>query len=383
MRILIEALGIHYYGGGRTATLNLLEALFAIDRRNEYMVVLSQPEPSLVTPAGNVRQTVIPLRNRLALRLCAQLFLPFKARRYDLVHFVKNLGVFGLSTPSIVTVYDMTTLIHPELFPTLDVWYWRYIEKHTLRRASRVIAISRNTARDIERFYRVPHQNIRVVYPSVASHFRPAQEEKIARVRERYGLPPDYFVHIGRIDRKKNLPMLVEAFKLFRERTTYAGKLVFVGEVYRKSEDPSLLPTIQRCGLQQHVLFTGPVPDADIAALYSGATLAVFPSLHEGFGLVALEAMSCGTPLIASPAGAVAEVVGDAALLLDTQEPAALANLMGEIAEDPQLRGKMKQQGLARAASFCREDSARQTLQVYRETLSQEGTSSLRGEAEK
>ena len=367
MRIAVEALGIHYFGGGRTATLNLLEALFSLDRRNEYLVFLSQPEPSLKTPAGNVRQVVAPLKNRLALRVWAQLYLPFATRNFDVVHFVKNLGVFGLPTRSIVTVYDMTTLIHPELFPRLDVLYWRTVEKVTLCNADRIIAISQNTANDIVRFYRIPSANIRVIYPSYAAHFKPAEAADIARVRAKYSLPPEFVIHVGRIDRKKNLSTLVEAFGQLCERTSYRGKLVLVGETYRKSQDLTLVPAIERWGLGEHILFTGPVPDTDIAPLYGAATVAVFPSLHEGFGLVALEAMACGTPLITSQAGAVAEVVGDAAIMLESEDPDALANALMQVVHDPLRRQEMRDQGLAQARHFRREDTASQTLQLYEE----------------
>lgn len=131
-KIAIEALGIHDFGGGRTATLMLLEALFAIDTENQYLVILSQYEPSLASVSGNVRQWIAPFKNRFMLRIWAQLLIPFVTRRYDLVHFAKNLGVFGLTSPNIVTIYDMTTLVHPELFPYFDVWYWQHIQKRTL-----------------------------------------------------------------------------------------------------------------------------------------------------------------------------------------------------------------------------------------------------------
>jgi glycosyltransferase involved in cell wall biosynthesis len=369
MRIAIEALGIHYFGGGRTATLNLLEALFALDTQNEYLVFLSQPETSLQTCAANVRQVVAPVKNRLALRIWAQLYLPFATRNYDLVHFVKNLGVFGLPTRSIVTVYDMTTLIHPELFPRLDVLYWRYIEKLTLSSADHVIAISQNTASDITHLYGIPPTNIRIIYPSYAPHFKPADAADIARVRDKYGLPSQFVIHVGRIDRKKNLSTLVEAFGQLRERTSYDGKLVLVGEIYRKSQDLTLTSAIERRGLRKQILFTGPVPDTDVAALYGAASVAVFPSLHEGFGLVALEAMACGTPLITSRAGAVAEVVGDAAIILESDDPDALANALVKLVKDPLRRQEMRDQGLAQARHFSREDTASQTLQLYKEIV--------------
>lgn len=363
MRIAIEALGIHYYGGGRTATVNMLQALFAQDQRNDYLLILSQPEPALAVP--NVRQWVAPLRNRFSLRLWAQACLPAGVRGYDVVHFAKNLGVFGIPARTVVTVYDVTPLVHPELFPIMDVWYWRYVEKLTLQSAERIIAISRNTAQDLTRLYGIPADRVAVIYPSCAPHFRPASLEEIDGARRRYGLPAEYVVHVGHIDRKKNLPALVAAFAKFRERTGFAGKLVLVGEVYQKSRDLSLLPTIDALGLKPHVALLGGVPDADMPALYSGAVMAVFPSQHEGFGLVALEAMRCGTPLIASRAGAVAEVVGDAAWVVGDSAVEPLAEALDWVWRDPALRQTMRAKGLARAQGFRWDETARQTLRLY------------------
>jgi len=235
MRIAIEALGIHSYGGGRTATINLLQALFALDRQNEYLLFLSQPETTLSAP--NVRQTIVPLRKRFFMRLWAQIALPVLTLGCDVVHFVKNLGVFGLRVPFIVTVYDITTIIYPELFPKIDVWYWHFLQKHTLHRATKVIAISQKTAQDICIFYGISPERSTVVYPSCGRHFKPTSIEETDRVRKLYTLPEHYVLHVGRIDPKKNIPLLIEAFAQFRKHTGFPGTLVLVGEQYKKRPD--------------------------------------------------------------------------------------------------------------------------------------------------
>jgi len=370
MKIAIDALGIHYFGGGRSATLNLLEALFALDPVNQYTVLLTQPEPSLVTSAKNVRQWIAPFKQRFLLRLWAQAVLPFALRTYDLVHYMKNLGVFFTPAKTIVTVFDMTTLRYPELFPRTDVWYWKYVEKHTLRQADRVIAISQDGAKDIEHFYQIPQGKISVIYPAHATHFQPASAVAQKRVREKYHLPDPYILHVGRIDRKKNLPLLLEAFALFRqENLAFAGKLVFVGEEYRKSRDTRLPILIEQLALRAHVMFTGPVSDSDLPAIYSAATVSVFCSLHEGFGIVALEALACGAPLIVTPAGAVEEVVQDAAIVVNPPAPAGLAVEIARVVTTPGLREELIRKGLARAQSFSYAKAASHTLKLYEEVI--------------
>lgn len=379
MKIAIEALGIHYFGGGRSATLNLLEALFALDSNNEYTVFLSQPEPTLVTPAGNVTQVVAPVQNRFALRLWAQARLPFLTRGYDLVHFIKNLTVPFIPTRTAVTMYDMATVLHPDLYPTSDVWYWRYLQPTLLRNTDKVIAISHDAANDVARFYNIPRAEIAVIYPSYANHFGPVAQAEVARVRTKYGLSEEYILHVGRLDRRKNLPALARAFAEFlrnppcspmAEQKPFTGKLVFVGEEYRKSRDETLPSLIEELGIRERVCFTGPVPDSDIAAIYAGALVAISVSRHEGFGIAPLEALACGTPSIANRAcGAVVEVVEDAAILVDANNRMELAQAIADVVYQPPLRAALRERGLQRAAQFSWQRAAAETLALYEEII--------------
>jgi glycosyltransferase involved in cell wall biosynthesis len=367
MKIAIDALGIHYVGGGRTATMTLLESLFELDHQNEYRVFLSQPEPSLQSSAGNVHQVVIPFKNRFLLRVWAQLFLPSVAHGVDVVHFSKNLGAFGIGAQSVVTMYDMTTLVHPELLPKFDVWYWKTIQKRTLHSAARVIAISQATADDLIRFYQLPAEKIRVIYPAIARHFKPASDQEIQNIRKKYGLENPYLIHVGRLDRKKNIPFLIESFAGFQNLANQKVDLALVGEVYPKSIDATIQPTLERCQLGEAVRFTGRVPDQDLPALYSGALASVLTSLHEGFGLAPIEAMACGTPLVAYSSGAIPEMAGGAALLIDRLDSSQFSAAMVEVLSNPDRRQALRQAGLARAAQFNGRQTASQTLDLYRE----------------
>jgi glycosyltransferase involved in cell wall biosynthesis len=364
MKVAIDALGIHYYGGGRSATLNLLKALFARDDEYTYRVFLTQPEAELAIP-GKVEQIIIPVTNRMAVRAWAQAVIPFMTRDCDLIHFMKNLGVFGLRQPNVVTMYDMTTLVYPQLLPKFDVLYWKTIQKWTLHQATRVIAISANTARDIKRFYAIPPEKIDIIYPACADHFTPATAQEIARVRQRYGLAEPYILHLGRLDRKKNASQLVRAYHKIRTDSNYLGKLVFVGEEYSKGVDHSLYTTIQELGLVEHVQFTGPAPDADLPIILSGAQVAVMTSLHEGFGIVALEAMSCGVPTVVNRAGAVHEVVGDAGIVLDGNNLEDIAHALILVTQQSAIRTWMHRRGLQQASRFSWEKAADATIQTY------------------
>ena len=367
MKIALDAIGIHYSGGGRTSILNLLHHLFTLDAGNEYLVFLSQPEPSLETRAGNVIQHIVPIKNRFAVRIYAQAIIPYAIQKYDLVHFTKNLGVFGPLPPSVVTIHDLTTILYPQVVPWIDYYYWRSLQGITVRNARLVITVSHIAARDIEELFHVSSEKIRVIHHGCADFFKPSSQDAINQVCQKYNISPPYILHVGRIDLKKNLTVLVKAYERLCKRTGFQGKLVLVGEVYKKSEDTALIPTISELGLQDKVIITGYVPDHDLPHLYSGAMFCVYPSIHEGFGLAPLEAMTCGSPLIAHKAGAVEEVVGDAGIVLETVDVDNLAEQMYRLVVDNALRQTLRERGLIRSQQFSWQKAAEKLLEVYNE----------------
>jgi glycosyltransferase involved in cell wall biosynthesis len=328
-------------------------------------VILTQPEPTLFSSAGNVHQMISPFKNRLLARFWGQLVFPFRLRNYDIVHFIKNLGVFGLKSRKVITIYDLTTLRYPHFFPKVDVLYWRCIQRHTLNQADKIIAISQDTAKDIMVFYGLPQEKIQVIYPAHASYFKPPTQSEIFEVRNKYNLPEKFLVHVGRIDQKKNIGLLIRAFALLRNQFGFDGHLVFVGEEYRKSQVPDLHNLVASLNLLPYIRFVGAIPDLDLRAMYGAALVSVFCSLHEGFGIVALEAMACGTPLVVTPAGAVLEAVGNGAMVVPPDDANKLAETLSNIIRTPALYDKLRKYGIQQANKFSWKISARQTLSLY------------------
>jgi len=368
MRIAIDAVGISRPGGGRSATLPLLEALFEVDRRNDYLVIVDQKEPSLEGHGSRVRQMVTPIRHRIAVRAWAQVVFPvlFRREAIDVVHFTKNLGTFFTPGRSVITMYDMTIIACPRFYPWSDVWYWRTVQRLTLRNVDRIISISENTAREMASYYRLPREKITVIPCACHSRYRPLDREQVGRVRARYGLPEKMILHVGSIAPKKNLGTLAEAFAMLVERDDYDGSLVFVGRVYEKGQGDVIFEQVKRLGLSDRVIFTGSVPDEDLPAIYNAAQFMVFPSVNEGFGIVLLEAMASGCPIIASSTTAVPEAVGDAGILLsDPRDAGEIRSAMLRLLEDEQLRSELRARGLRRAARFSWESIARETLRLY------------------
>jgi len=366
LRVLIDALGIQRPGGGRTATLNLLQGLATLDSGDEWVVLLSGREPTLEN-ARRLRQVVLPLASRLAARVGAEVVLPALAARSraDLIHHSKNLMTLASPCPRVTTLYDLTILARPDLYPALDVTYWRHVEPWLLRRASRVIAISETTARDLEAHYGIGTPQVCVVYPGIDPVFTPVGGPDTETLR-RYGLEPGYALHVGSISRKKNLLPLVKAVESLNSRHQHL-KLALVGRVYDKSYDGALFEYIRSRGLESVVRLTGPVPQVDLPDLYRGAGVFVFPSVHEGFGLVPVEAMACGVPVVSSAGGALREVLGGAALMLpDASDAAALAEAIRIAASDGPERRGLIQRGFERARRYSREESVCQTVAIYR-----------------
>ena len=245
--------------------------------------------------------------------------------------------------------------------------YMRLMTRLAARSADRIIAVSEATKRDLQRVLRVPDRQIVVIHEAVGPEFaQPPAPAAVEAVIRRYGLARPYCLFVGNLEPRKNLSRLIEAFGLVRTHLRAAGQapqLVLAGT--RAWLYNGVLRAVETHGLATGVVFTGYVPPADLPALYAAAACFVFPSVYEGFGLPVLEAMAAGTPVVASRAGAIPEVAGDAALLIDADRPAVIAEAIETVLADPLLRGRLVERGRARARTFTWEDVARQTLAVY------------------
>jgi len=369
--IAIDALGIVPTGGGRSATLNVLREVLRTDRENRYILLLDAPEPTLTAAGDHVREVLAPVHQPIAARLWAQVVWPIQLRSWgvDLVHHMKNLAAAWLPGRSVVTVYDLTTVVHPEFFPRRDVLYWRHVEPVMLRAADAVIAISEQTKQDIVSTYRVDPERVRVIYPAYDPRFSPADSAQIAAAREAYDTGARFVLHVGSLSKKKNLLTLLMAFEMLCGQG-YDGKLVLVGRQYSKGRDDAFYEHLLGSPYRERVVLAGSVPDGDLPPLYSAAEIVVFPSLHEGFGIVPLEAMACGTAVITSRAGALPEVVGDGALTVANPEDAEeLAAAAGCLLYDASLREEQARRGAAQARRYSACEAAHRTLDLYRALL--------------
>jgi len=281
----------------------------------------------------------------------------------------------------VLTVHDLIFLLFPEYHLPLNRWFLNRFMPLFIRRADAIIAISQCTKDDLIRHYGVPSEKVTVIYEGVDSRFHPVTDpDVLGRVRARYGLPEHYILYVGTIEPRKNLTALLEAFVALRKQASNrqpatsnqrleAGswKLVIAGK--RGWLYEGFFRRLRELGLEGEVILLGFVPDEDLPALYSAAELFVFPSLYEGFGLPVLEAMACGTPVIASNASSLPEVVGEAGILIDPHDVGGLVKAMGRVLMDGGKRREMREKGLQQAARFSWERTAAMTLGVYRSVL--------------
>lgn len=367
MKIAVDALGINTIGGGRSTSLKLIEGILEEDNQNQYLILVTRAEPNLYR-FTNVKQVVIHEKNRFGVRVKAQQILPWLLRkeRVDIIHFTKNLGAFFVPCRSLVTVYDLAILKYPEFFPFIDVVYWRTIQAFFLKQVDRIGTLSESTQRDLINYYGVPIEKIDVVYSAYDTRFRPLPKAAVDNMRSRYQLPSDFVLAVGNISPRKNYGTLVKALHILKHDYRLSYPLVIAGREYWPGGRRDLQALIKQLGLEDEVMFLGEVVGEDLVALYNAARLFVFPSLDEGFGIVLVEAMAAGVPVISSNTSAIPEVVGQAGVLLENPlDHKELAAKMALVLTDATLRDSLIERGFLQAKKFSWRKAGREYLKIY------------------
>jgi glycosyltransferase involved in cell wall biosynthesis len=267
-------------------------------------------------------------------------------------------GMFLPTVPQVIVVHDILPLRFPTEYPWQQ-YYFRYLVPAMLKRARAIVAVSEHTKRDLRLFYGIDAGAIEVV-PNGYDRERYRVGLASQEMKAKYDLQ-SYLLYVGNLLPHKNLQRLLRAFALIAAEVPQL--LVIAGHKDPRYH-PMLAAEAQALGMAQKVRFLDYVPAADLPALYTGADVFVLPSLYEGFGLPILEAMACGTPVIASHTSAIPEVTGDAAVLIDPQDVPALAASMHAVLVNPEVREALRQRGLARAAQFSWDRTARAVLHI-------------------
>jgi glycosyltransferase involved in cell wall biosynthesis len=258
-------------------------------------------------------------------------------------------------------VHDLSFRAHPEYFPASIALYMTVLVGWAMRRAELVIAVSDFTRSEIGRFYPFASHKTVVIHNGVGREFTPEGDEDADQVILRqYGVEPPYLLAVGNIHPRKNLRRLLEAYQQLSRSRPKLPSMVWVGVERWGSKE------LQQCARAAGVQLTGRIAPEHLPAFYRRATSLVYPSLYEGFGLPPLEAMACGTPVVTSSTTSLPEIVGDAALLVDPTDVAALSEAMERVSFDDGLRAQLRSRGWARARQFSWTKSAGQVVDSLR-----------------
>lgn len=287
-------------------------------------------------------------------------------QRLDLLHSADFIPPAWGARRTIITVHDLNFLYYPQYLTAEARRYYNEQIRWAVARADALLADSYATQRDLVQLLGVPEERITVVHLAADEAFRPLPPEQTAAVLAGYGLEPGYLFFVGTWEPRKNLPGLLEALALLHARGE-PRTLVIAGRPGWLYDE--IFARIQALHLEPWVRFVERVPQEELVALYNGALLLALPSFYEGFGFPALEAMQCGTPAVVADRASLPEVVGEAGLRIDPDDPAMLAEACLRLAQDPALRARLREAGFRQAARFTWNATARQTLALYRQTL--------------
>ena len=269
---------------------------------------------------------------------------------------VGALPLMDVGSPSVITVHDLAIYRNAGWFPQRQPLSTRWVVPSSLRRADRVIAVSRNTAQDAEELFGVDRSRISVVPHGVSAGLRPMSGEELASARERLGLPERFILFVGTIEPRKNLLTLLEAWAMLRDRPD----LVIVGG-WGWNYEP-IRNRISRLGDRVHHLDA--LEPWHLPAVYNLALALAHPAWYEGFGLPPLEAMACGTPVVVSDSSSLPEVVDDAGLIVPAGDPEAWRKALERVLGDHDLAADLRHRGILRAAEFSWSRTADMTWEV-------------------
>lgn len=356
-------------GSGQYLT-HLLRALNSLDSGEEYAVV-GADMPVKSPPRRGGRGPLGGLSQNLAKLWFEQVSLPRRGLRLnlDVLHVPYFAPPLWKPFPVVVTVHDLIPMILPSYRGSALVRAYTRLVAAASRTATLVLTDSEASRRDVLRLLRVPEERVRTVYLAADPAFIPSHPEAVQGVRDRYGLTRPYVLYLGGFDRRKNVEGLICAFSRLPRGIRDGHHLVIAGRLPTRESDllPDPRSAARSAGVEGEVIFLGWVPEEEKPALYGGAECFAFPSFYEGFGLPPLEAMACGTPVVASKLGSLPEIVGGGGLLVDPEDQGALAVAMIRLLEDADERKALSKKALEQAGLFTWERTAMETLAAYRE----------------
>lgn len=352
--------------------LELIKNLQKIDTENEYVVFVKPDEDNTcIPPAPNFKIVELksgpyPVWEQFALPKAAL------AEKCDLLHCTGNTGPINSKVPLVVTLHDIIYLESISLFKKSGTWYQkagnmyrRWIVPPVVRKSRKVVTVSEFEKERIRNFMGLGN-NLTAIYNGVGSHFREVKDNSVLmEAKSRYNLPDKFLFFLGNTDPKKNTPNVLKTFAEFNAEN--GGKYKLVMPDFDETYLQSTLSEIGHPETRKDICLTGYIVNADLPAIINQCEVFLYPSLRESFGIPILEGMACGVPVITSNTSSMPEIAGDAALLVDPNNPQEIKNAIHKVIHDEKIRTELKEKGLKQAAKFSWENMARQYLNLYKE----------------
>jgi glycosyltransferase involved in cell wall biosynthesis len=353
------------FSGIGTYLTNLLTHLASIESEFSFVVICAGPELLRHLPPQRFRfveskAPIYSLREQWEVARLARGACLLHCPHYNIPYLHRGRMV--------VTIHDLSHLMHREFLPNRPAyWYATFMLAAATKRATRIVTVSQYSRRCLQQTFHLPDERIRVIYNGLTDEIKP-RENSVNRSRlEALKVRRPYILFVGILKQHKNVQGLLKAFSLvpFDKRRLF--QLVIVGK--KDGYYAVLLELTMKLSLEEQVVFTGAVTTDDLRALYADATLLVLPSLNEGFGYPVLEAMAFGVPVVVSNTSSLPEVAGPAGILVDPHDPQSIADGIGRLLSDDDLRKTLSGRCRQQAELFSARKSALDHLEVYRAAL--------------
>ncbi len=365
------------YSGIPEYTLNLINTILRLDKKNEYKLFynsgkdISNRMPKFENENAEIIKTNYPnkLFNNIMQRILCRPNID-QLLGVD-QFFMPNIGFISLSKKckKIITIHDLSFLRFPEFFSLKrNLWHKIINVKKIINEFDKIIAVSENTKNDLIDLCDVDPKKIKAIHHGVGGEYRviESNNQKLSEVKNKYFLPNNFILYLGTLEPRKNVEGIIQAYCRLREenRNLENFKLVIAGG--RGWKYKNIFQIWNKAKYKNDIIFLGYVDGADKACLYNSASLFVYPSFYEGFGLQLLEAMACGVPVVCGFSSSLPEIAGGAAVMVDPYNIVHIADAMKQILTDDELKNDLIKKGLAQAKRFSWEKTAKEYLELFK-----------------
>ena len=357
--------------GVRTYMHRLLKSLLTIDKTNRYLLIT---DPNHGTWGfEDVEELVVPSMNPIYWVFWSNVVLPklVHEKRITVYHTLKHITAFRVKAKKVATLHGVHMhYIFPKHFRRHETLYWKFATAIAAKTYDRIITVAHAEKRYLVERVGYPEDKFRITYLAGDARFRINHDkEELRKSKHKLNLPDQFILYVGMIHPRKNVEGVIRGYSEAKHRLKGNYKLVIVGDK-RSTHFPQILNLVEHLRIENDVIFLGNVTDEDLPDVYNLADLFLFPSLQEGFGIVLMEAMACGLPVVTSNVADLCEVVGDAAVTVDPKNVHNISEGIVKVLKVSGLKQSLIQKGLERVKLFSWDRCARETLGVYEELVS-------------